>query len=275
MVFIPFLDLRPAAVRNRVAGLLHQQALLDEREVESSAADLAGEAVVIAVGVEAEQRQPESVLAAGGAVAASGVAAGLHEDRHHVELEADRGRLHRPLDVDGHGDCAAGKCRGERGIAVGKGLELLPLEDHSVGMGEIQRRLRRDIPRDAVGVCRLHDERLPVLRRGELNLLRRDDDVDECRIGTVSHPEGRHHHTQAGPKHRSDRAEVCCSWSFAVIHEGVLTIGFNAEVRPRLKRLSLTGEGCLCHFGAPPACLLWRRSFSSLESGLAGLAEGS
>ena len=169
----------------------------------------------------------------------------------------------------------AGKCRGERGIAVGEGLELLPLEDHSVGMGEIQRRLRGDIPRDAVGVCRLHDERLPVLSRGEVNLLRRDDHVDERWLGTGSHPEDRHRHAQAGPKHGSGRAEVCCGWLFAFIHEGVLNVGSTAEVRPRPERLSPTGEGCLGHFGAPPACLPWRRSFSSLESGLAGLAAGS
>ena len=48
------------------------------------------------VGVEAEEREPEAVLAAGRAVATAGVAAGLHEDRHHVEPEADRRLDRRP-----------------------------------------------------------------------------------------------------------------------------------------------------------------------------------
>ena len=89
-----------AGVRHGAGGLLEQQALGRDGEVDAPAADLAGEAVVVAVGVEAEQREAEAVLAAGRAVAAAGVAAGPHEDRHHVELEADR-RLDRGLrDLD-------------------------------------------------------------------------------------------------------------------------------------------------------------------------------
>ena len=45
---------------------------------------------IIAVRIKAEQRQPEAVLSPGCAVAAAGVAAGPHEDGHHVESEADR-----------------------------------------------------------------------------------------------------------------------------------------------------------------------------------------
>ena len=51
--------------------------------------DLAGDAVKVAVGVVAEEREAEPVLPAGRAVAGAGVAAGGHEDRHDVELEAD------------------------------------------------------------------------------------------------------------------------------------------------------------------------------------------
>ena len=81
-------------------GLLQQRALGGHGQVDPPAAHLAGEAVVVAVGVEAEEREPEAVLAAGRAVAAAGVAAGPHEDGHHVEPEADRRVDRRLRDLD-------------------------------------------------------------------------------------------------------------------------------------------------------------------------------
>ena len=87
-----------AGVRHAAVGLLHQQALARQRQIDAAEADLAREAVMVAVGIEAEQRQVEAVLAAGRAVATAGVAAGPHEDRHHVELEADRPIDRRVLD---------------------------------------------------------------------------------------------------------------------------------------------------------------------------------
>ena len=64
-----------AGVRHGADRLLQQQALRGHGQVDAADADLAREAVVVAVGIEAEQRKPEAVLAAGRAVAAAGVAA--------------------------------------------------------------------------------------------------------------------------------------------------------------------------------------------------------
>ena len=72
-------------MRHRAHGLLQDQALFGHGQVDAAIAQLAGEAEVIALGIEAEQREAEAVLAAGRAVAAAGVAAGPHEDGHDVE----------------------------------------------------------------------------------------------------------------------------------------------------------------------------------------------
>src|SRR2546426_110103 len=93
------------------------------RSVPSEDFARAGKALVIAVGVVAEQRQAEAVLAAGRAVARAGVAAGPHEDRHDVELEADGavGLGFFNSDGDGDGGEVAVLDR-ERGGAVGGGI---------------------------------------------------------------------------------------------------------------------------------------------------------
>ena len=70
--------------------LLEERAVGGDGQVDPSADHLAGQAEVVALGVEAEERDAEAVLAARGTVAAAGVAAGPHEDRHHVEPEAER-----------------------------------------------------------------------------------------------------------------------------------------------------------------------------------------
>ena len=93
-----------AGMRHGAGGFFEQGALGRDGPVDPAADHLAGEAEVVAVGVEAEERDAEAVLAARGPVAASGVAAGPHEDRHDVEPEADRGMHGRLGDLDRHGD---------------------------------------------------------------------------------------------------------------------------------------------------------------------------
>ena len=96
-----------AGVLHRADGLLEQGAVRGDRQVDPPADHLAGQPVMVALGVEAEERDPEAVLAAGRAVAAPGVAAGPHEDRHDVEPEAERrlrrglGHLHRQRSATG------------------------------------------------------------------------------------------------------------------------------------------------------------------------------
>ena len=131
-MFVPFFDLRAAAVRHHVGGLLNQQTFFDECQIDPSATDLAGEAVVIAVWIKTEERQAKAVLAAGGAVATARVAASLHENGHHIELEADGDHLPRPLDVDRHRDGKVGKGHCERGVAIGERLDQAPLDCRSV-----------------------------------------------------------------------------------------------------------------------------------------------
>ena len=66
-----------AGVRHLAGGLFEDQALGRQGQVDAAAVDLAGQPIVIAVRIEAEQRQAEAVLAAGRPVAAADVAAGL------------------------------------------------------------------------------------------------------------------------------------------------------------------------------------------------------
>jgi hypothetical protein len=84
------LEALAARVLDGARRLLDQEALLGDRDADAAAGHLAGQAEPVAVGVEPEEREAEAVLAARGAVAGAGVAAGAHEDGHHVELEADR-----------------------------------------------------------------------------------------------------------------------------------------------------------------------------------------
>ena len=91
-----------AGVLHRADRLLQQRAVGGDGQVDAPADHLAGQAVMVALGIEAEERDPEAVLAARRAVATAGVAAGPHEHRHHVEPEAERG-LNRGLgDLDRH-----------------------------------------------------------------------------------------------------------------------------------------------------------------------------
>ena len=148
-----------AGVRHLAGGLFEQQALGRQGEIDAAAVDLARQAVVVAVGVEAEQRQAEAVLAAGRPVAAADVAAGAHEDRHHVELEADRPIGLGVLDRDRARDRPAAELDDEVGHAVGQRRELVLVELADGGVGQPDGGLGRHVAGDAVGVGRLDDER--------------------------------------------------------------------------------------------------------------------
>ena len=66
-----------AGVRHLAGRLVHDEAVVGRGEVDAPAAHLARDAEVVALGVVAEQRQAEAVLARGRAVALAGVAADL------------------------------------------------------------------------------------------------------------------------------------------------------------------------------------------------------
>ena len=139
-----------------------QQTLGGEGEVDPPSTDLAGESVVVGLGVEAEEREPEAVFAAGRAVATAGVAAVSHEDRHHIAAETQVGGEAGMFDVHRHRACLVGEGDRERGVAVGKRLEHAAVE---AGLGCIrdgERRLGGDVAGDPARFDRLHDERLAV-----------------------------------------------------------------------------------------------------------------
>jgi hypothetical protein len=71
-----FFEELAAGVGNGSDGLGEEQRLLGQGEIDPAAGVFAGQAEVVALGIEAEQREVEAVLAAGGAVAGAGVAAG-------------------------------------------------------------------------------------------------------------------------------------------------------------------------------------------------------
>ncbi len=110
-----------AGMRDGADRFLNHQAFFGNRQVDPAAGNLSGQPEVVAVGVVAEQRQHEAVFAARRSVTTAGVAAGPHEDRHHVQLEADRRRGggvfhdHRQHDaVTGEFDFQFGRTIGRR-----------------------------------------------------------------------------------------------------------------------------------------------------------------
>ncbi len=117
---------------------------------------------MVAVGVEAEQREAEAVLAAGRAVATAGVAAGPHEDRHHVELEADRRIDGRVLYADRHVDVARFERDGEFRVAIGFGQEVVAIALDEIFAVELPGGFVGHVARDAVGELGLDDDRLRI-----------------------------------------------------------------------------------------------------------------
>ena len=80
----------PPPWATRPVALSSSRLLLGRGGEQAAAAAFLHERCVVELGLEAEQRQREAVLAAGLAVAAAGVAAELGEDRHDLVGEVDR-----------------------------------------------------------------------------------------------------------------------------------------------------------------------------------------
>ena len=88
-------ELAAAAVRHRVGRLLEEQAVVGVGEIDPAIDEFPRESEVIDLGVESKEREPKPLLAPGGAVAAAGIAAIPHQDRHHLGVERDLGGLRR------------------------------------------------------------------------------------------------------------------------------------------------------------------------------------
>ena len=132
-----------AGVRHGADGLLDHRAFLGDGEVDTAANHLTGEADVVTVRIHTKEGETETILTAGGAVAAAAIAGGAQEDRHDVLTERDRAIFLTVLDRDGDtgGESAergddfglAGFSHGMDGVAVELG-DLL-ISDLEVGEG--------------------------------------------------------------------------------------------------------------------------------------------
>ena len=172
VVLVALLHPRAAGVRHLAERLLDECAFGRQCEVDAAAVEFAREAEVVAVGVEAEQRQAEPVLAAGGPVAPADVAPGPHEDGHHVLLERDRAVLLRLHHLHRHLDGLPAEGDRHLGGAVGDWQHDEFVEFRERGVGERHLRLRGHVAGDAVGLGELDDERLLVARRFEVDVRR-------------------------------------------------------------------------------------------------------
>ncbi len=90
----------PAGMGDGADGFCHEQGIFRDGEVDSSAGHFRGEAVVVALGIEAVEAEVEAVLPARGAVAGAGVAARGGEHGHDVELEGNGAGLGRVFHSD-------------------------------------------------------------------------------------------------------------------------------------------------------------------------------
>ena len=147
-------------MRDEPRALRDEQALVREREVDAAGAHLARDALVVTVRVEAEERDAESVLAACGAVARPGVAAGAQKHRHHVALETGRGNEVCVLDDDGDGHGLSVKLNAHFGFPVSKRGDGFVFDFCELRAGQGELRLRGDVVRDAVGAGCARDEKL-------------------------------------------------------------------------------------------------------------------
>ena len=172
------------------AAFFKDQAVVYQRQVDPAAVELPCQPVVVAIGVEAEEGEPEAIFAPGCSMAASGIAAGLHEHGHDVELEADRSFRAGLFDLDGERDGLAFKFDAQPGRAILGGPEGVFFEsgESRIGKGELCR--RGDVRGQAVGIERLDDDGLAITFCVELDIAGIGGDLHQvCGGGGARHAE--------------------------------------------------------------------------------------
>ena len=120
----------------------------------------------------------------------AGVAAGAHEDGHHVELETDRALDGRVLHGHGNGERFVPKLDLQFRRAVGGGRDETVGHLHERGIGERVFRLGRDVTGHAVAVGRLHDHALAVAGVEQRDGVGEDLDLRECALGKCGKGDG-------------------------------------------------------------------------------------
>ena len=168
-----------AGVRHFARGFFEDQTLLRQGEIDAASDRLAREAVVVAVRIVAEQREPETVFAAGGAVATAGVAPGFGEYGHDVFDETDRLCDCGGFDFHRHDQCLALELHLQLGLPIGDWGEYEVVEFCQGLVAEGETGLRGDIARDPVGINGLHDDALVVAAGLEVDVGGEDFDFGE------------------------------------------------------------------------------------------------
>ena len=163
-------ELFAAGVRHGLDRFLDDQTLGGQGEVQPARAELAGDAVVIAVGIVAEERQHEAVLPPGRAVARAGVAAGPQKNWHHIQPEADAARLGGIDHLDRHDHLAVTERHVHLGFPVRAWQQLVASQLRDAGLGQAEHRVAGDIPRRVVAVSRHGHQRVRVGGRLERDL---------------------------------------------------------------------------------------------------------
>ncbi len=178
-----FFEALAPRVGDGAEALLNDQTFPGKREVDPPADAFLRQPVVIALGIVAEEREVEAVLAARGAVTAPGIAARFHEHGHDIEPEAQRPLDLRVFNHDGHGQFVSLEFDAQLRFAVGDRMEGLLVHLHQRPVVEGEGSLRGDIARDAIGIDRLDDERLRILFGLEVDRVRENLDAGEVRSG--------------------------------------------------------------------------------------------
>lgn len=144
-----FKQLAPG-VRHIAHGFGDEQGFLGQGEIDAASGELMGDAEMIAVRIEAIQRELEAILAAGSAVAGTGIATSGGQHGHDIELEGNFA-----CDVglfDGDGNLAGLSTVGDDqlGAAILEWRECGFLELRERGIGEGEFRLQGDVARGGI-----------------------------------------------------------------------------------------------------------------------------
>ncbi len=129
-------------------------------------------------------------------MATAGITVGLHEDRHHVQSEADRPIVTSLFRFDGHLDRLPAKHDGQFALAVGLGRQRVAVQGHRLGIGERKLGLAGHVARQSIGIRRLHDQRLTISLRGQFDRSGRNCQQGQRRLGRLGGHGGTRHSQQ-------------------------------------------------------------------------------
>ncbi len=161
-----------AGMRHATGRFLEQQTIVRQGEVNAPPKIFARDVFVIALRIEAKQRQPKTILAARGTVTTAGIATALCKSRHHVEAEPHGAFLGGFLHLHRHGERAAAKLDLQRSLAIDNRTDDVVFKLHQLGIGKGVLRVGGDIARGAVGIRGLHHQLLLGAQRHEAGVLR-------------------------------------------------------------------------------------------------------